>query len=193
VKVERPADLRLLAEKAGIDSAELIRANRELLYNVTPQGGDPKDSGYSLKVPGKDAEKVAEILASADIPLIHYYIHTIRSGDTLLALALHYGVTVEQIQDSNSGVEARRLSIGNRLLIPAFKEAGPFIRQATVRENLVFDGTHLVKKGETLWSIALAYEVDPEALAEANGMELTGVLREGRILKTPINKTDNER
>jgi membrane-bound lytic murein transglycosylase D len=181
ITVDRSVDLRLLAEQAGVDSEELIKANRELLHNVTPPG-----PGYYLKVSGKDAEKVAAVLARKDISLIHHYFHTIRSGDTLLALALHYGVTVDQIQASNPGVQARFLRIGNRLLIPALRETGPYERSAPPRENLDFNGTHLVKRGESLWSIALAYEIDPEVLAEANGMELTDILREGRVLKTPI-------
>ena len=181
VAVERSADLRLLADQAGIDSGELIRANRELLYNVTPPG-----QNYFLKVPGKDADKISGVLSRKDITLIRYYFHTIHSGDTLLALALHYGIKVEQILASNPGVQDRYLKIGSRLLIPALKDVGPYERPAVSRENLNFDGTHLVKKGETLWSIALGYDVDPETLAEANGMQLTDVLREGKILKTPI-------
>jgi len=181
VAVERSADLRLLADEAGIDSGELIQANRELLYNVTPAG-----QKYYLKVPGKDAEKVAAVLSRKDVTLVRYYFHTIHSGDTLLALAIHYGVKVEQILSSNPGTEERYLKIGSRLLIPAFKDVGPYEKPAASRENLTFDGTHLVKKGETLWSIALGYDVDPEALAEANGMQLTDVLREGKTLKTPI-------
>ena len=183
VAVERSADLRLLADKAGVDNAELLRANRELLYNVTPPG-----QGYFLKVPGKDAEKVAEVLSKKDITLLRYYIYTIHSGDTLLALALHYGIKVDQILAANPGVEAKYLKIGSRLLIPALKETGPYEKPAPSRENLDFSGTHLVKKGETLWSIALAYDVDPEVLAEVNGMGLTDVLREGRSLKTPIRE-----
>ena len=181
VAVERSADLRLLADKAGMDSRELISANRELLYNVTP----PEQS-YFLKVSKENAEKVASVLAQKDISLIRYYIHTIHSGDTLLALALHYGITVEQILASNPGVQERYLKLGSRLLIPALKEADPYVQPVSSGENLSFNGTHLVKKGETLWSIALAYEVDPEVLAEANGIGLTSILREGQILKTPI-------
>ena len=181
VAVKRSAELRLLGEEAGADTEELFRANRELLYNITP----PEQS-YFLKVSKKDAEKVAAVLARDDVQLIRYYIHTIRSGDTLLALALHYGIKVEQIVASNPGIQERFLKIGGRLLIPALKEAGPYERPAPARESLNFDGTHLVKKGETLWSIALAYDVDPEVLAEANGMGLTDILREGRSIKTPI-------
>jgi membrane-bound lytic murein transglycosylase D len=45
-----------------------------------------------------------------------------------------------------------------------------------------------VRRGETLWSIARLYQVDPRVLAEANGMGLNDILREGRILKTPIRE-----
>jgi membrane-bound lytic murein transglycosylase D len=179
--VERSVDIRILADRAGIDSGALLRANRELLYNVTPPG-----QKSFLKVAAKDMEKAAAVLARNDIPLVNFYVHTVRSGDTLLALALHYGSTVDQILALNPGVEARFLRIGSRLAIPALKDASPPERPARIGENLAFNGTHLVKRGETLWSIAMAYGVDPEVLAEANGMELTGILREGRTLKTPI-------
>ncbi|MDR2784705.1 MAG: LysM peptidoglycan-binding domain-containing protein, partial [Treponema sp.] len=117
--------------------------------------------------------------------LIKHYFHTIGYGDTLSALALHYGVSVAQITDANPGVQARYLKIGQRLRIPAFRDPGPYHRDTAADDVLRFTGSHLVKRGETLWSIALAYGVDPEALAEANGMGLNDTLREGRTLKTP--------
>ena len=181
IAVERQTDLRLLAEEAGINADELKWANRELLHNVTPPG-----QGYYLKVRGKDAEKTAAVLSRRDISLIKHYFHTIRSGDTLFALALHYGVTVDQIMASNPGVEQKFLKIGSRLLIPALNEKEPYRKPALAAESLNFSGSHLVKKGETLWSIALAYDVDPETLAEANDMSLNDILREGKTLKTPI-------
>jgi membrane-bound lytic murein transglycosylase D len=46
-------------------------------------------------------------------------------------------------------------------------------------------GTHLVKRGETLWSIALAYNTNPETLAQINQMNLNDTLRVGSALKTP--------
>jgi membrane-bound lytic murein transglycosylase D len=111
----------------------------------------------------------------------------VRSGDTLLAIALHYGISVDTIVESNPGTQARYLKIGARLLIPAFKEVGPLERKSASGEGLDFSGTHLVKKGETLWALALAYDVDPEVLAEANNMGLNDTLREGKSLKVPIH------
>ena len=177
IAVDRSVDLRLLAEAAGVDSAQLIWANRELVHNVTPPG-----SGHYIKVPGRYAERITATLARDDVPLRRFHIHTIRSGDTLIVLALHYGLTVEQIQAANPGVQARYLRIGSRLIIPS---RFPHERPASVAGTQVFGGTHLVKRGETLWSLARAYGVDPEVLAEANGMQLNDVLREGRVLRTP--------
>ncbi len=116
--------------------------------------------------------------------------HTIRSGDTLSALSSHYEVSVPQILELNAGLQPRFLRIGGTVIIPALRRGRRrltrIVRQ--LDESLVFEGTHLVKKGETLWSIALAYEVDPETLAGANNMQLNDILREGRSLKTPIRR-----
>ncbi len=183
VPVGRTVDLGLLAQQAGLDAALLKQANPELRYAVTPPGPE-----YRLKVRREDAAAVSAILADQTAKLIKYYFHTIRSGDTLSALSRHYGVAVEQILNVNPGLKARYLQLGARIVVPAFKEVGPYEQVRRADPALRFDGTHLVKKGETLWAIALAYDVDPEILAQANGMDLSTLLREGKVLKTPILK-----
>ena len=82
------------------------------------------------------------------------------------------------------------ITLGARILVPALKDVGPYKPDRAGAVEVAFDGTYLVKKGETLWSIALAFEIDPERLAQANGMELSATLREGRVLKTPIFKAE---
>ena len=183
VNVDRTVDLGLLAEKAGLDAADLKSGNLELRYAVTPP-----DKGYQLKVREEEAARLEETLGRKDLQLIRYYFHIVRSGDTLSALSEHYGVSVSMIEKSNPGLQARYLKLGAKILVPAFKEVGPYARERAVDTSVVFTGRHLVKKGETLWSLALAYDVDPEALAEANGIELSAILREGHELKTPIRK-----
>lgn len=181
VEVKKTVDLGLLAEKANIPITALRTGNAELRYGVTPP-----DPGYRLKVPAAYAQSVEEVLARKDLQLIKYYFHTVRSGDTLSALSRHFGVTVDLIERSNPGLKARYLQIGARVLIPALKEAGPYKPDRAGAVIARFDGEYVVKKGDTLWSIALAHDIDPEQLAEANSMELDSVLREGRRLKTPI-------
>jgi membrane-bound lytic murein transglycosylase D len=180
VPVGRAVDLDLLAEYAGIDGDDLKKANRELFYAVTPP-----DPGYHLKVRAGDAPAVEETLKRTDLVFIKYYFYTVRSGDTLSAIGRHYGVSADQIVSANPGTQPRYLKIGTRLIIPALKEAGPYQPPPRNAEPS-FTGNHLVKRGESLWSISLAYNVAPEALADANGMGLNDTLREGRSLKIPI-------
>jgi membrane-bound lytic murein transglycosylase D len=172
----------MLAEEAGIDGELLRWANQELLYYITPPG-----SGYYLKLRSADRDKVAEVLNRRDAHLVRYYVHTIRSGDTLLALARHYGISVEQLLESNPGTDPRFLRIGSHLMIPALRETTPFTGSIP-SERPDFSGTHVVRRGETLWSIAMAWGIAPEVLAEANGMSLNDILREGRTIKTPIRE-----
>ncbi len=180
IALERSVDITLLAERAGINPDELKQANQELNYTVT---------GYFLKVKKADADAVQTVLNDRTSPLVRYYVHTVRSGDTLSALSRHYEVSVEQIQELNAGLEPRFMRIGRTVIIPALKEVGPYTdTPRRSGENLVFEGNHLVKRGETLWSISLAYGVDPETLALANNMQLNDTLREGRSLKTPIRR-----
>jgi LysM repeat protein len=50
-------------------------------------------------------------------------IYVIKKGDTLLAIAREFGVTVQGIQDTNGITDPRRLRIGQEITIPA-KEGG---------------------------------------------------------------------
>jgi membrane-bound lytic murein transglycosylase D len=189
IPVDRPVDLDMLAEYAGLDGELLKKGNAELRHGITPPVRD-----YRLKVPQADAPAALAALESRDLPLIRYHIHTVAYGDTLSALALRYGVTVAQILGANPGVEAQFLQIGRKLNVPAI--AGSVPRQpepsaaALANSGVVFEGSHPVKRGETLWSIARQYQIDPRALAEANGMGLNDMLREGRILKTPVKNEE---
>jgi membrane-bound lytic murein transglycosylase D len=176
----RMVDLNMLAAEAETDGELLRSGNRELLYNISPPDGD-----YRIKVPARDAAALTAVLAKKETGLLKYYFHVIHSGDTLSALSRHYGVSVDLIQDANPGIRPRFLKPGQRIMIPAFRETGPYQRNRDAGD-ISFTGNYLVKKGETLWAIALAYNVDPEILADANGMDLNDTLREGRSLKVPI-------
>jgi len=178
----RSVDLGLVAEHAGLSGAELKRANSELIYGITPP-----DSTYHIKVPAAYAQLITSVLEDPKLTLIRYYFHTIKSGDTLSGIAKRYGVTEKQIRSNNPGLQERYLKVGQRLIIPALKEIN-LAAAAPRHENVTFSGNHLVKRGETLWSIALAYNTDPETLARINGMGLNDVLKAGSSIKTPVRQ-----
>ncbi|MDR0623510.1 MAG: transglycosylase SLT domain-containing protein, partial [Treponema sp.] len=94
IPTDRSADLEVLAELAGLDRAVLETANPELLRRITPPGG-----AYQLKAPAEAVPALLAVLEQPDLKLIRHYTYTIRSGDTLSALARHYGVTPALIQE----------------------------------------------------------------------------------------------
>jgi len=181
IPVKEAVDLELLAEKGGLDRELLLQGNGELTYAVTPPGE------WEIKVPAADAEAARAVLSQAEEPLVRYYYYTINSGDTLSALAQHYGVGVDHIVEANPGIRPQYLKIGATVKIPAFKKVEPYVRPASPAVARKAEGAiHLVKRGETLWTIARAYQTDPQSLAAANGMGVNDVLQAGRLLKLPI-------
>jgi len=180
----RPVDIKLLAEQAGLPYSVLKEANPELRYSVTP----PSQS-YVLKVPAEAADTVRAIVEDPDRKLVRYYLHSVRSGDTLSEIARRYGTPLATIVGSNPGLRPDSIRLGQIIIVPALKEAPPPEPAGTEGRVPEFASSYVVAKGDTLWSISLKFEVQPEILAERNGMTLSSVIREGMNLKVPILKS----
>ncbi len=181
IPLEKPVDLALLAEAAGIPLARLREGNAELAWSVSPP-----DRIWNLKVPAEYADAALAALSRPELQLMRFHLYSVRSGDTLSALSRHYDVSVALILRFNPGLRPEALRIGAKVVIPALKDVAPYVPPDAPRDDRPFDGTHVVVKGETLWALALRYEVRPETLAERNGMALDAVIREGQALKVPI-------
>lgn len=180
IPLEQTVDLRILAREAGISYPLLKEAHAELHYPITP----PAEADYALKVPASHADAVREVLERRSTRLLRYYIHRIGSGDTLYALAKHYGVSVKMLEETNPRLNASFLRVGDEVLVPALKEVEPF-RADEEEEALTFTGVHTVVQGETLWALSRRYNVSPEALARSNGLNLEDILKIGSRLQVP--------
>ncbi len=181
VKLDRSVDLILLSEELNLDKDNLRALNPSLRYNITPP-----DTKYDLRLPVGNKESVEKLLKSKKI-LIRHYRYTVKSGDTLYALALHYGVSVKTILNYNPGISARSLQIGQKLLIPALKSVATYKGKKSSKK-IALKAKYKVKKGDTLWSIALKYNIPVEILAEKNGLTVNSILSLGKVLKVPIQE-----
>jgi len=181
VSLEKPVDIGLLAQAAAIP-VELIKSgNPELRYNITPP-----DGGYLLKVPQDYSAPLRDALAREDLQLMRFYLYKVKSGDTLSALSKHYDVSIAMILRYNKGLRPELLKIGQTIVVPALKDKTPYVSAVSSRaDGTVFSATHVVVKGDTLWSLSLRYGVQPEVLARRNGLSLESVLREGVSLNVP--------
>jgi membrane-bound lytic murein transglycosylase D len=181
VPLDRQVSLDVLAAEAGADRELLHRLNAELILGISPA-----DKNYLLKVPLAQLPLINQVLKRKDQQLVRYYNYVVRQGDTLSALSRHYGVPLSSIEHHNPGIQNRYLKIGETIIIPTFQEIPPPASKA--EKTASFEGMHVVRKGETLWSLGKRYDVDPQALAKANNMELDHILREGKALKVPIKE-----
>jgi len=180
IEIKRAIDVRLLAEELGLESEAIRKLNPSLRYFITPPS-----IKYQLRLPSAYTEAAQAVLSQSDKLLIKYYQYRIKSGDTLYALANHYGVSIQSILNYNEGLKPETLKIGKTILIPALKSVETYTGKATAQAGN-FNGTHTIRQGDTLWSLALKYSVSVEQLAQKNNLSVNSVLKLGNTLKVPI-------
>lgn len=64
------------------------------------------------------------------------FLHTITNDDTMLGIAFQYGITLEELQAANPGVDSHYLSVGKQLIIPLngdIEETMPTLTPVPVR------------------------------------------------------------
>lgn len=102
------------------------------------------------------------------------FAYTIRAGDTLYMLAIRYNTTVEAIIRLNPGIDPNNLQIGQVICIPMGCPAPEC------------DGLYyVVKAGDTLYSIAMRYNVTVAELIKANPGIDPNNLQIGQIICIP--------
>lgn len=178
-------DLKMAAELAGITIDEITHLNPAFNRWAT----DP-DGPHQLLVPIESSEVFRESLGQV-LPeeRVRLDRHAVQSGDTLSTIARRYSVSVAVVKEIN-GLKGTQLRAGQDLLIPANGAAlHPKVALAAAR----VDGrappvnrnsrTHVVRRGESLWTIARAHGVSVNSLASLNGMEPGDLLPAGRKIK----------
>lgn len=96
-------------------------------------------------------------------------VYTVRPGDMLSAIAMRYGVTVEALMEANNLRNPNKIEVGQDLIIPEAEMGMPGMDGPGVGGPQCAK-YHVVRRGETISGIALAYGMDEYALARANGI-----------------------
>jgi LysM repeat protein len=117
--------------------------------------------------------------------------YAIQSGDTLLGIAYRFGLDWQDIALTNDMGENDLLQIGQiiRLPIPS-GVGGP---TAAVTSGVVAGKqVHVVRTGETLWTIAARYQIAWEDVAVVNDLGEFDLLQIGQELKLPASLDEAE-
>jgi membrane-bound lytic murein transglycosylase D len=116
----------------------------------------------------------------------------VRKGDTLGAIADKYGVSVAAIKTANK-IRGTLIRPGQDLLITAAPTGMASLAAASTaaieRTPRNTSDKHIVRRGDTLWSIARSHGVSIESIATSNGLASDGTLAVGQVLKIPGTAT----
>lgn len=96
--------------------------------------------------------------------------HAVAPGETLLSLAVQYGIAPQTLAYNNGIADTADLRVGQSLVVPPFDAA-----------------IHVIREGETVAAIASRFGVDAEAVFAANRAELDSTYdAPGRALLVPM-------
>jgi len=185
VELDGQIDLALAADLAGITINEIYQLNPAFNRWATPPDGPhrillPRDKSEAfksalLKVP---AEK-----------RINWVRHKIKNGETLSQISRRYRTTTALIKKVNK-IRGTQIRAGKYLTIPtATKSLSSYKLSASARKSKIQNTprsgdkqVHIVRSGQSLWSISRYYGVNTASLARWNGMAPIDTLRIGQKL-----------
>jgi membrane-bound lytic murein transglycosylase D len=196
VTVRQPVKLASISATLGLDPLILPFLNPELRHDSTP------NYDYALKVPGGYGEKVLAALPALPRyipPDVVYGWHTVKSGDTLGAIARRYRTSTDALMRLNGIKNPRSLQIGRKLKIPgkgdpAEPEPGsgpaPRLSVQTAKPKGTTPGTdpaggpgvqpaahapdgmtvYIIREGDTLFTLALQFNTSVKKIKTDNGL-----------------------
>ncbi|MCG8453071.1 MAG: LysM peptidoglycan-binding domain-containing protein [Spirochaetales bacterium] len=170
---------KLMAKETGIPDATMTLANAALMHPVTP----PTTGKDVLYIPKEQANAAKEWLAQEVQHPQRFWKYTVQQGDSLSVIARRSGMTTKDLIRYNEHVSRGILRIGVRLYIPGSLEKAPIGAESDGLPS--WSGRYRVRPGDSMWSVARRFGIQPQRLAEANSRNLTGILLAGSVLTVP--------
>lgn len=181
VMVNKPVQLKAIADKINVSLDELSDLNPELRHLATP------NKPFPLKVPAGAEETLLARLDEVQewIPAKSTYVyHRVKEGETLSVIALKYHTTVSRITAANNIRRKHFVRAGQKLKIPLGIGTSAV---ASASEELLPDGNYRVKKGDSFSVIAKKFNTTTKTLQHINNMQ-SSRLNVGQIIKVTEEK-----
>jgi membrane-bound lytic murein transglycosylase D len=115
--------------------------------------------------------------------------YSVRAGDTVTSIAQRFGTTAQHLRELNELGTANAIQEGAELRVPSSVTAlPPQVLQAAARvdgrnRTRSVRAVHVVRRGDSLWSIAKRHDMDVFSLAKLNRIDPNDTLRAGQRLK----------
>jgi len=164
-----------ISKQYGVSQEELYKANPKIEKNgihpgdliVIPGKGTP-----TTKPTETNTQTTTSNVKTSDD---NYQYITIEPKETVYNLTKKYKISEETLNSLNPQIKERGLEVGDVIKLP---------KDVTNKVFSVPKGTHLIKKGETLYTLAKQYNVSVDDLYAENPALQTGV-KEGMVITIP--------
>jgi len=184
-------NLQVVAELAGITTEDLYELNPAFHRPITDPTGP-----YSLLVPVDSADAVrtalVQLTPEQKLSIEHY---SVARSDTVASIAKRFHTNASLVRELNGMGVTDKLEIGGDLRVPTSRVELPVkaAHAAELADNRRLGGrygrrrgqkpvVHVVKRGDSLWSIARRTGTDAQTLARLNGLAPDSSLRAGQRL-----------
>ncbi|MDP4201414.1 MAG: LysM peptidoglycan-binding domain-containing protein [Bacteroidota bacterium] len=201
-KVRKGETLSGIADKFGVSVSQLKKWNG-LSKNKVKPGTYLTVQMTEKEVPAKETKAEAAPKASkketvneeeqATKTVTSRKSHKVRKGETLSGIADKFGVSVSQLKKWN-GLSKNKVKPGTYLTVQMTEKevpvreakAKPETETSTVQKENPSEKTHIVEKGETLYSIAKSHHISALKIKELNNLTDNQV-HEGDVLSLDPN------
>jgi len=178
LKAKPGTDLLALSSGLGMD----WKSFRELNPSFRKQEAPPSRS-VNVAVPGHLVAKAQDFLKRPVTPRqTQYASYRVKPGDTWWGISKKYNIPVADLQIVNAGGKTKNLKVGQSLRIPG-QAKGSSVADAKMWASK--RANYLVRQGDSIWSIAKQFKVDPSSLLKANGLQSSATLKVGQKLFVP--------
>jgi len=187
-------DLALAAELAGVNVDTIYQYNPGYnRWSTHPSGP------HRLVMPIDVAEQF--VAALDEVPRserVRWARHKVKNGEAISQIAENYNTSVAAIRSANN-LNGNTIRAGHHLTIPvATKPLSAYSKSADARlartQNRTRAGNkveHIVRSGESFWTISRRYEVTTRQLSAWNGMAPRDTLSVGKKLVVWTNAAED--
>jgi len=183
VATDGQINLKLAAQIAGITPDELYELNPAFHRWATDPTG-PQVLLLPVEAADVFATNIAQLSADQRLGVAHY---SVNRGDSIASVAKQFNTTVNVIRELNDMPE-RGLAVGDDLRVPsAVNELPAKVMLAAAQVDGKVRGSRphvqIVRRGDSLWTIARRNGMNVNTLALMNGMQPGDALRAGQRIR----------
>jgi membrane-bound lytic murein transglycosylase D len=185
VPTQGQVNLRIAAEIAGVSPEELYELNPAFHRWATDPAG-PHFMLLPVNAADMFAENITQLSADQRLGVAHY---NVRRGDSLATLALKFHTSVNVLRELND-MPLGGITVGDDLRVPGAMTDLPakvILAAARVdghgRGRVPRAHVQVVRRGDSLWTIARRTGVNVNTLALMNGLQPGDELRAGQKLR----------